>query len=664
MPRFRPRRPDAERRPANAEAVVELAGRLLAPAHFYAAPEKGLVWEPARDEEISWEIFHGRLLDPAHTRQRRSFLSWGVYQTGSAGRSAEPVLSLKWDAETGQLHVVRGLECHVWEGYDAGDNVILSRPQRKWVRELVGTIVTERIAERDELEDELACLLFLAVVGTSRLPLSSLETPLPAFSFGELSYCYRPTAHAEDGPARIWQELPAWMARASMNRREQARLLEIYLRAVPETQMTAAVGLWLRQWRRHDGSAADLAALLRTVFNEVSLSPWTDFAPSVLAFVRELEAEGYFDAAAVADFLGHLLRQAGRHLTAYDLVTFHHRGANYPDALLLDLVLKDYLTLIERRPELFKSQPHDDESTQRLRRLRRRALRQGSLLRRRYEEHPVPDSPTSPGENSRVLPPSHPRVPEEQLLQPAQRRRRLYADDPLPGHLGAHAVDLLRASFADLAHPDERRELGLGLFIDRPFAAGKHPAEPDETLLCSSLAYSRSIASERLRTLAGEVGLDAGGAEAEAVRSQLEIAGLPLHAIGEAARPGSVSLIDARRAAPDFVFLWTTAGSVSDLLASFDFTALAGQLDLSYLLEGRRVLIARSPDGPGVRIHDEQLRPRLELELPPGAEFISRAGQEYPAEGLLGVRFWQEGPSGWHVVDRRADPLRIRPRQG
>ena len=69
-------------------------------------------------------------------------------------------------------------------------------------------------------------------------------------------------------------------------------------------------------------------------------------------------------------------------------------------------------------------------------RLRRRALRQAWLIRRRYEGWPVPDLPTSPGENNRVLPPSHPRVPEEQILQPSRRTRRLYADDPLPSHLG------------------------------------------------------------------------------------------------------------------------------------------------------------------------------------------------------------------------------------
>src|SRR5207248_10599286 len=140
-------------------------------------------------------------------------------------------------------------------------------------------------------------------------------------------------------------------------------------------------------------------------------------------------------------------------------------GANYPDALLLDAVLKAYLARAEDSPGLFLGGDGDGGSSRR--RLRRRALRQGWLLRRRYEGHPVPDLPTSPGENSRVLPPTHPRVPEEQILQPARRRRRLYADDPLPAHLGPRGAVVLRASVADLEHPAERRALGLALFPAR-----------------------------------------------------------------------------------------------------------------------------------------------------------------------------------------------------
>src|SRR5205814_2555336 len=86
----------------------------------------------------------------------------------------------------------RGLEVYAWEGYDSGGGVILSRERRKWTRELVGTVRLSQFADAEELIDELACLLFLAVVGTSRLPLHSVEAPLPDFSNGRLFYCYRP----------------------------------------------------------------------------------------------------------------------------------------------------------------------------------------------------------------------------------------------------------------------------------------------------------------------------------------------------------------------------------------------------------------------------------------------------------------------------------------
>src|SRR5262249_35041333 len=155
----------------------------------------------------------------------------------------------------------------------------------------------------------------------------------------------------------------------------------------------------------------------RALFAEVALSPYTDFVEKTLAFLQLLLERDYFSPADLVDFLSYLLRQLGRHLTAYDLVTFHHFGANYPDALLLDAVLKWYLELIEQHPTLFTS-PRSAEAVEKPPRLRRRALRQGWLLRRTYEGHPVPDAPTSPGENARAWPPPHERVPEEQITNP------------------------------------------------------------------------------------------------------------------------------------------------------------------------------------------------------------------------------------------------------
>jgi hypothetical protein len=514
---------------------------------------------------------------------------------------------------------VRGLDSYAWEGYDAGGNVYLSHERRKWVRELVGTLRLLDFADLDELRDELICRLSHAVAGT-RLPLSSLEAPLPGFSLGELFFCYRGPG-ASGGPLRSGGEIVEGMLWAELSEKEAARVLEAMLRATPAEGLPAAAGAFVARWKGLGRTGADLTSLLRALFNEVSLSPYTDFVERSLAFLRHAE----LSPEEVIDFEGHLLRQLGRHLTAYDLVTFHHRGANYPDALLLDRLLTDYLALAQARPDLFLDGPGDGDEARRARRLRRRALRQGWLLRRRYAGHPVPDLPTSPGENSRVLPPSHPRVPEEQLLQPARRRRLLYDGAPLTERLEPPAGEVLRQSARDLDHADERRELGAALFLDRPFGGGKAPAGPDATLLLTSLAYSRSVAEERLSLLARDLGLPE--ADVARCREGLTFAGLPLDQIGGPVKPATVGLADARRAAPDFVFLHTLPGSVRALREQFDLSAWGA------LFEGR-VLIARAPDGPGVLVYDAALRPRLELEADVSEGYLSRAGQEWPAGGL------------------------------
>ena len=133
MPRFRDRSSDAAGGPLILENVRALIAELFRPEHFFLGADLEWKWEHVALEELVWEIFQGRLLDPAHTRQRRSFEAWNVYQAGAE----EPLLALKLDAGAGHLHVVRGLDSYVWEGYDAGGNVYQSRERRKWVRELV-----------------------------------------------------------------------------------------------------------------------------------------------------------------------------------------------------------------------------------------------------------------------------------------------------------------------------------------------------------------------------------------------------------------------------------------------------------------------------------------------------------------------------------------------
>jgi hypothetical protein len=636
MPRFRAIVPSELSGSIEPENLAALLAEMFRPAHFFLGPELELEWQHCAEQELAWEIFQGRLLDPAHTRQRRSFEVWKLYAKNlrEEDRPSEPLLALHLDTVAGQLHVVRGLDSYVWEGYDAGGNVYLSRERRKWVRELVHTIRLDRFTDAEELRDELACSLFQAVVGTSRLPLSSVESPLPAFSFGQLFYCYRSEAPPSAGPVRGWRGLLAEMLAPSLNPREEAHLLETFVHATPAAEMNDAAAAFVRRWSECGRTTSELSGLLRRLFNEVSLSPYTDLVAKTLAFLRALEAGGLFHTAQVADFLSFLLRHLGRHLTAFDLIVFHHRGANYPDALLLDAVLKEYLTLLDRRPELFLDAAGADEDIQRQNRIRRRALRQGWLLRRRYEGHAVPDLPTSPGENRRVLPPSHPRVPEEQITQPARRTRQLYDDDPLLPRLCGRIAEALRQSFLDLEHPEEWRELGLGLFLDRPLGVGKAAAEPDGTLLLSAEAFSISIARQRLVALAGDLGILAEDYFVRRLLDRPPLAGLPLEVIGEAVRPGTVSLADARRASTDFVFLRSTPSSVKALLAQFDFTPLAQRFAIDDLLCGKNVLIARSATSDRLKIYDEQLRCRVELEVAAKNGFESRAGQEYPVDGL------------------------------
>jgi hypothetical protein len=651
MPRFRPVDPRLAGRPVTPEAVRRLAAEVIAAPHFFVAPDLDLEWAQFDREETSWEIFRGRLLDPAHTRERAVFESWNVYEKTADRRSDEPLLSLNLDAAAGVLYVVRGLECYVWEGYDSGGGVILSRERRKWVRELVATLRLDQFADLDELRDEMICGLYHAVVGTSRLPLTSVEAPLPAFSFGRLFYWFR-----EDSQ-ESWDEL----FRALLPRPEGGKLLQTYLftRRFEETTVWEFVDL-LGDSRalRHE-----ILTALEAMFNDASLSPWTNLTERMLLFLGYIESTSVVTEEQVIDFLAGLLRKIGRHLTSYDLVTFHHRGANYPDALLLDAVLKKYLVNVTIRPDHFLD-ADEGGPARRVKRLRRRALRQGWVVRRRYEGHPVPDSPTSPGENNRVLPPSHPRVPEEQVLQTARRTRRLYDGDPLTKYLTPDAAAVLRQSVADLSHPAELQELGVGLFLDRPLAADKAPGEPDASPLFSGIAFSRSTAVQRIHALAREEILaEQKPSLDDCLRALLESPprGLPLDRIGGVSRPGAVSLTDARLASPDFEFLQSTMGAFITLFRLFDFSPLQQRFEALFP-QITRPLFVRDPSGPGFLVYNDRQRLCMELEVDRTRGFVRRAGVEYPAGGLLVKRVWEETADGsLREHDLRAAPIRLPP---
>jgi hypothetical protein len=636
-------------------------------------PGLTLKMEHAPAVELPWEIFHGRLLDQRQTMQWETFEAWNLFLVNEAGQPPEPLLSLLLDAPAGLFHVTRAILSYVWEAYDEGNNVILSRECQRWLRELVGTIPLGRFTNADDLRDEIICKLFQAVVGSSRLPLTSVESPLPQYSFGELAYFYRCGAEI---PLRSHRDLIAQGLTEELSWIESAKLLETLLHAVSWEELREAADFFMVRWRTREGRHVrqNLVALLRTLFNEASLSPYTDLVDKALAFVRVLEETGHLTAGNVADFLGSLLRQLGRHLTAYDLVTFHHRGANYPDALLLNAALKACLEIAERRPETFTELAGDGEEERTAKRLRRRALRQGWLLRCRYAGHLVSDVPTSAGENTRVLPPPHGRVAEDQILYPHKRTKRLFEGDPLDKHLGDRAREVLRQSIQDLHHAVELRELGMAIFLDRPLDAGKGPREPDQTPLFSHLAFSRSTVRQRLKYLADDLGLIPDRTEYEVfqqrVDSGLDVQGLPLDAIAASSRPGSVSLIDARKVADDFLILRTTLAAASQFLTLYCFDPLFERYRLDDLQGNAPLLIVRrgsvvGQPYTGLAIYDSQLRQRLELDFDPGPGYESRGGIEYPVSPLRVLRVWKEtdDPAALCEHDLRAGPLLVLPRR-
>src|SRR5262249_21289948 len=157
------------------------------------------------------------------------------------------------------------------EGYDAGGNVYLSREVPKWVNELVGSADLALLKNDDELRDELICLLFHAVVGLSRLPLTSLEAPLPGFSLGELAYFHRPNARppeGPEGPMRSVRDLILLGFHDGLARLENVKLLETVLRAVSVEHLAATAQLFDARWLQLGHSSRELPSLFRALFNE------------------------------------------------------------------------------------------------------------------------------------------------------------------------------------------------------------------------------------------------------------------------------------------------------------------------------------------------------------------------------------------------------------
>lgn len=597
--------------------LAAFLAELWQPRHFYMANGLQLAWQFETEQTLPWEIFRGRLLEPEQTREERRFLAWNVFQVVDRTPAPDPMLSLLLDAPSGMLHVTRGILCHVWRPTTRG-NIIETEETTRWVRELVGSVRLAEFPWAEALRDELVSLLWHAVVGTSRLPLQSLEAPLPAYSLGQLAYVYQ-GAHAGgalDQPLRHWPELIVDVWPLEMSERERGKLLETLLRSATKESLSDLAALL--------GDDVRLPRLMRVLFNNVSLSPYTDFVEHALAFLRDLVAQGHWDAARELDLLCHLVRLEYRHLNAYDLVIFHHRGANFPDALLLDAVLTRLLDLAAAAPALFTASA-----------ARRQALLLACMLRQQYEGLPVPAQPTSPGENARVMP--WPRVPEEEIVETTRRRRRLFEERPLAGLVAADVRSLLAIALADLGDAARRRELGMALFIDRPLGYGKPPVERDQTPLVAHECFSPSLLRRRLADtgrLAADLGIHADGAD-----SDTPVPGTPVQCLLPDSRP-CASLADACKVASDFVVVRTMPHGLRALFACF---AWEGAAPPDFLEAGANHALLHFAEGGTHRrltlLSDKGRRFEIALDLSEG--WTERAGIELPRAGLAVA--WEGG---------------------
>ncbi|MBI1900641.1 MAG: hypothetical protein HYS13_05965 [Planctomycetia bacterium] len=667
--------------------VRQVVGELLRPARFFVAGGAGLSIDGPAEETWRFELLGGHLLAENMTRRRETFLAWHV----SIRRPDDPhvadvhpptphgdrVVSVL--AAEDCLHVVRHVLVYGHEAHEESPGVIVTRPARILSREFVGTAKLSRdenVVDAAGLKCELEELLRQAFTGASRLPITSVESPHPLFALGMAGWLSdaRPEG---DGPSRSAEELVGLCAEVvSGERARAASLLELALRAAPPDRAPLLADRLVEKAR-----ATAIIPLVKTLFHQLALTPYTGLGRRIVAFLDRLSRDNALGVEPVVDLVGYMLRQIGRHLTAFDLWTFHSFGADYPDLLLLDELLTWYLSQVESRPDLFLS---SDGAVQRKLRLRRRALRQAWYFRRQYEGLAVPDVPTSPGDNQRVLPDAFPHLSDEEITQPAKRSKRLFAGRPLVVAPESAAHRVLRQSLRDLEEDDELRELGLALYLDRPLGCAKPPGHRDRTPLLSYEAVSRTIAAERLRDLRRLEMLSQAELDGHRERlAKLAVAGFALEPLPPRPRLGVVCLEDAFRLAADFVFLRTTRRSLDGLLSLYDLAELHARCPdvAAWLASGRDVLLIRtSPVAPGGPVElsafDGAMQPRLSLTVParhPETDYVEWRGREYVRDGM------QAGPIGpdgtrvcWltvkfnveHKITRLAEPQSSDPDSG
>jgi hypothetical protein len=611
--------------------------RLLSPGRFFVNREFELQFQSPIRETVTWENFRGQLLDGRHTRVQETFLSHHVRIQSLESGASQPLLTIRSafaanPSSPSAIHVTRWLNCRVWEAFD-DQGAIGSRQVERCVEELVGSVYLAGCGEIEALRKELEGLIFHGFVGLSRLPLNSVEAPIPWFSLGWTGYFPDfNTGHiCESNALALLQRQGSAADRLDWS---EAKRLELFLRVADEQELSEGARLVTKSLVERNETETTLVSQLRHLFNEVSLTPYTGFVDNALKFAWLLQEQGGISLDAYVDFLTGLLRQTVYHLTAYDLITFHHQGANYPDALLLDALLRELLSLEKHAGQ---SPFVSDRSVARCRR-RRRALLLGWWLYRLIQGLPVPDAPTSPGENARVLPLPHQRVPEVQLQQPVRRNRFLFTDRPIDWQFHR---SLLENCLQELADPKTLRELGTALYLDRPFGDSKPKAALDLTPLLSYELFSRSVARQRvqrLQQLEPWLGSSPLVVDAQKKLDEMDMPGLKVPPPGRASQ--TVKLQDCWRLADDFVIRRPTPSTIRQVQAYFAWETapppfrdwhVGGLMPIplpgSSLQEPTRLVF-----------YDAEFRPVFECQVADEAGFQRLAASELPMPGLVVVQ--------------------------
>jgi hypothetical protein len=611
--------------------------RLLSPGRFFVYREFELQFQSPIRETVTWENFRGQLLDGRHTRVQETFLSHHVrIQSLKTGASQQlltmRIASAPQSSSPSAIHVTRWLNCRIWEAFD-DQGAIGSREVERCVEELIGTVNLADFGEIEALKKELEALIFHGIVGLSRLPLNSVEAPVPWFSLGSAGYF--PDFKTGDA----WESNALALLRRDVSAADrldwsEAKRLELFLRVADEEELGEGARLITKSLVERNEKETTLVSRLRRLFNEVSLTPYTGFVDNALKFAWLLQEQGGISLDAHVDFLTGLLRQTVHHLTAYDLITFHHQGANYPDALLLDALLRELLSLGQRAGQ---SPFVSDHGVARSRR-RRRALLLGWWLHRLIEGLPVPDAPTSPGENARVLPFPHRLVPEAQLQQPVRRSRLLFSDRPIDWQ--SHR-SLLESCLQELADPKALRQLGTALYLDRPFGDSKPKAALDLTPLLSYELFSRSVArqrAQRLQQIEPWLGSSPFVVDAQKKLDEMDVPGLKVPPPGRASQ--TVKLQDCWRLADDFVIRRPTPSTIRQVQGYFAWETAPAPFRDWYVRSLVPIPLPGSSQQEATRLlfYDAEFRPVFECRVADHDGFQRRAALELPMPGLVVVQ--------------------------